>query len=179
MRLFGRPGWGARLRVTAPLLALTSACALHVPEGTFSCAAAGDCPAGWACEVRDPAAGARCYRRSCDRCGPGQMCLGTECVCNCASCPDGCCDDNVCHRPATVGRCGMGGAACVTCAVGHACELGRCTYGASTRECAAPEPVCQDGACVALPSCAGQAPYCGPDGTDDCCATVVVPGGGL
>lgn len=44
--------------------------------------------------------------------------------------------------------------------------------------CAAPTATCVSGACSAPPpSCVGLPATCGPSGTDDCCASLFVPGG--
>lgn len=92
-----------------------------------------------------------------DQCSPGQRCHNNACVCDSTSCPDGCCDGNVCRRPPSFAACGIGGAACTACNMdfSDSCSsTGTCTCG-SNPPCA-PNQRCVSGQCVCTAqSCAG------------------------
>jgi len=62
---------------------------------------------------------------ACKTCSSGQQCNGSgACVCNAASCPNGCCNGNTCvpYASETNALCGTGGAACAACASGISCN---------------------------------------------------------
>lgn len=116
---------------------------------------------------------------SCSSCGTGQACSTTNgtCICDAASCPNGCCDGNTCvaYAVQSTGQCGTGGATCSSCANGL-CDTtnGTCSCDAHT---------CPDGCCsggltgtceaysgMSISSCgAGGATCAGCNG--GCCST--------
>ena len=79
------------------------------------------CTEAGSCEVCQP----QCTPGACGEtngcgslcgCPAGQNCVGNVCVCNAASCPDGCCNGNGVCQPGNLDTaCGTGGMACYTC----------------------------------------------------------------
>jgi pimeloyl-ACP methyl ester carboxylesterase len=47
-------------------------------------------------------------------------------VCNASTCPQGCCNGNVCETSSS-NTCGLGGNACAICTRSQTCDMGRCT----------------------------------------------------
>lgn len=58
-------------------------------------------------------------------CLPDEACAKSSSTCDATSCPDGCCDGNVCLT-AGARHCGKGGGACASCAPGSLCTDGSC-----------------------------------------------------
>lgn len=97
-------------------------------------------------------------------CGEGQACMSGSCLCNTASCPQGCCMDGICQSR-SVATCGVEGDACTACNTvladtcstqgdcqcggGPACVPGqRCVDGACTCDAlSCPQGCCQGDAC--------------------------------
>ncbi len=94
-----------------------------------------------------------------DTCGAGRRCQGGQCVCDATSCPNGCCDGNVC-RIQNASACGTGGGTCTPCVTpGQACEGGACCASAGSvatvnAPCCAGLTLCANGVCRAN-CCAG------------------------
>lgn len=88
-------------------------------------------------------------------CADGQRCNGIVCVCDAASCPDGCCDGTRTCRVNEEAACGTGGGICSRCPDCQVCSGGTCT--SDTRQnrttCQLPggggTGVCCNGACCA------------------------------
>ncbi len=143
--------------------------------------------AGALCQACDPvraddcSATGTCTCGSGPQCGAGQACAGGSCICNAASCPNGCCDGNIC-RARSIDHCGPVGGACTACtaARGNTCEANNgCICAAAGRACGAderctatgcvcdaqtcPDGCCQNGTCVRQTSgmaCGGQGNAC-------------------
>ncbi len=81
-------------------------------------------------------------------CGAGQACVGGQCVCNAASCPNGCCNKDVCVTSRTPALCGASGAACAACTANKAdnCSTGTCRCG-NAAACTG-EASCTNGQCI-------------------------------
>jgi hypothetical protein len=81
-------------------------------------------------------------------CATGQECANGQCVCNAASCPNGCCNNGVCVTNRTTSLCGAAGATCAACATNKAdnCSTGTCRCGNATA-CTG-EASCTNGQCV-------------------------------
>src|SRR6185436_267614 len=64
-------------------------------------------------------------------CGAGLVCVSGTCTCTASSCPNGCCQGNVCYPGNTTALCGVGGAACQTCSSpgSDTCTSGYCVCG--------------------------------------------------
>jgi sulfatase modifying factor 1 len=112
--------------------------------------------------------------------GTGPCVIGTQ-VCKgatVASCPSGTWVSSLCQGTTPACEAGQ----CVTCVNGS----GRCA-GTTPQLCVAnawqPETpcgantICQAGHCVTPPSCVGLPATCGSTGDQDCCSSLVVPGG--
>lgn len=52
-------------------------------------------------------------------CAGGQACVSGACLCNGASCPNGCCEGTLCHGGDADALCGGGGSACTNCALAN------------------------------------------------------------
>lgn len=63
----------------------------------------------------DRCVGGQCLCGSGPACGAGQVCMDGQCRCTPGSCPDGCCDGNVCRPGTEQAACGKGGGACEAC----------------------------------------------------------------
>ena len=129
-----------------------------IQPSVASCGMRGD-----VCQPCDPMLADGCERGACScglglACQPGQVCDGGSCVCNAQSCPNGCCDGNVCLMP-SLQACGTGGQICTPCGrQADACINGECRCG-NNMACAQGQ-ACSGGGCVCnINSC--------PDG---CCA---------
>lgn len=94
--------------------------------------------AGSACVACNPVRANNCFGGSCScgsgpQCGTGQFCDAGTCTCNAASCPNGCCNGNLCQvfDAGSFASCGSGGAACAACAPAKAsaCTSGACRCG--------------------------------------------------
>lgn len=61
-------------------------------------------------------------------CAPGQACRDGGCDCDVGSCPNGCCEGNVCVDAAlqSASECGPPGGACAPCPQGQACSSSGC-----------------------------------------------------
>ncbi len=65
-------------------------------------------------------------------CPAGDSCINGVCVsasasaCNSTTCPDGCCNGDICVTQTSVAACGIGGAACNRCLSGQSCSGGIC-----------------------------------------------------
>jgi len=132
---------------------------------------------GHACLACDPKRANACLADGPCSCGggsaclPGQACVDRQCVCNAASCPDGCCDGNVC-RPRSLESCGVGGESCERCPVGadECSPAGECRCGAHA-QCGEGQ-ACVDGACVcnaaSCPDGCCESGVCRPASTATC-----------
>ncbi len=96
-----------------------------------NCSSRGTCSCG-----NGPACGGgnvdRCTNGQCrcgngNACGSGQVCVDGQCRCTPESCPNGCCDGNVCRPGTEDSKCGNAGQACQSC----------------RKECKLPERVCR------------------------------------
>ncbi len=106
---------------------------------------------------------------SCGACGlacaPGESCCAGRCqpaeACTCSpsTCPDGCCDGGRCRTGVERGACGVGGAACQTCADDSACLGGACTA-CGCLELSPGAPTGCAPAPLALASCRGDGDVC-------------------
>lgn len=67
-------------------------------------------------------------------------------TCNATTCPSGCCDNGVCRAGDTIGACGMGGSACVSCTNNQTCSAGACVFACNATTC--PNGCCQNGVCL-------------------------------
>lgn len=128
----------------------------------------------------------------CQECEPGQRCFNQRCVCDAASCPNGCCDANgLCHdNPTQTDQfCGRGGSACQTCGTAGGCVNGECqtcpvgvtpcgagTGGLGAPACCPEGTTCCGGGTGLSPTCcqAGQVCCAGPGGSS-CCSPIVNP----
>ncbi len=86
------------------------------------------------------------------QCPEGQRCVGGSCVCNAASCPNGCCTNGPGNpgecRPSSDDTCGINGAQCVDCPAGLACNAqGQCVCNAAG---------CPNGCCTNGPGNPGE-----------------------
>ena len=98
-------------------------------------------------------------------CATGQRCNGIVCVCDAASCPDGCCDANRTCRVNEEAACGTGGGTCIHCPSCQVCANGACA--ADTRQ---NRTTCQ------LPGGAGKGACCNGSCCDGCCDARVEQG---
>jgi hypothetical protein len=115
----------------------------------------------------------------CAACATGQACSNGKCVCDAASCPNGCCDGATCEPYAsqTSSLCGKAGAACAACPTGDVCSTstGTCAAG-STGPCtwsAGPSSGNGEITCYWFgqgtaqgQGCSGYKTYCGYCGTE-------------
>lgn len=157
-------------------------------DGTWT--AAGSCPEGEHCDTRagsaagtcaaivpeckglEPGDGARlCNQNTPQRCGPdlvstvsddacesNEGCVAGECVEKLPECEGRSAGDAVCSEDfARAFRCGA--------TLASREEEENCAY------------FCQAGTCVEPPSCDGLAETCGPDKNENCCTSLIVPGG--
>jgi hypothetical protein len=94
-------------------------------------------------------------------CAPGQRCVGGECLCDAGSCPNGCCEGNLCQERSP-SDCGVAGEPCTDCGIAaDTCtSVGDCACGAGS-ECDGGQR-CEGGRCLCdTESC--------PDG---CCSDI-------
>ena len=88
---------------------------------------------------------------SSESCADGQRCNGLVCVCDATSCPNGCCDGNICRSGTSRGACAAGGAACQEC--DGICLNGTCSSCSAEHRCPAGMH-CNNGSCVVnCPDC--------------------------
>ncbi|NMO16033.1 hypothetical protein HPC49_01630 [Pyxidicoccus fallax] len=84
-----------------------------------ACSALGTCTCGNgpACTGSnvDRCSNGQCRCGNNNACGAGQVCMDGQCRCTPESCPNGCCDGNVCRAGNEQSRCGLGGQACEQC----------------------------------------------------------------
>ena len=103
---------------------------LGVGEAAAACVAAGkQCGKGDKCCAGSKCKGGTCKCRAglkdcgkvckacCtgDDCAIGQACARGRCACTAASCPNGCCEGDVCKDGDATGACGTGGGRCTVC----------------------------------------------------------------
>ncbi len=103
--------------------------------GTFSCDAT-SCPDGCCrdnvCHVNDGTKedAFKCGLSgvACVQCPSGSGCTKGVCGCDASTCPNGCCDQGVCHDN-SYDFCGTGGGQCFKCINGASCHSGTCCFG--------------------------------------------------
>jgi hypothetical protein len=98
------------------------------PPTVNSCGGGGEacreCPAGRADRCSE-FGGCSCGESNAV-CPEGQRCFGGACICDAASCPDGCCSAGACLDGDTNDSCGTAGGACNVCVLFSNCRVGRC-----------------------------------------------------
>ncbi len=110
-------------------------------------------------------------------CDIGQRCVGGACICDAASCVEGCCDGTTCQSGDLDSACGASGSACETCPSDETCMGGVCS-GCNAESC--PAGCCSGSTCI-LPSpgacgsggeaclaCGAEADNCSPFGACQC-----------
>ncbi len=113
-------------------------------------------------------------------CSAGLSCVAGVCRCDQASCPDGCCQEDLCFPGTSDDHCGGSGGGCVDCLqASQACNAERtciaCTPQCEGLSCGAPNGcggTCSGGACPAGQACVGGACICNPSSCPNgCCST--------
>lgn len=144
-------------------------CGMRVDCGPCTCSPA--CPT---CQTCDTNSGECANVSNSEPCGDGLHCKHGQCVCDGASCPDGCCQSGQCHIDDDA-ACGVGGGICggcvdqgaATCGATGTCSDGQCERYASGTECQA--ATCM-GETMLQPACT-----CDGQGSCDCPGPITCP----
>ncbi len=136
-------------------------------DAGFLCNAA-TCPTGCCqnnvCQAGNTTAACGTGGGTCNTCFSVQVCQASSCQvvvpsCSPATCPTGCCQNNVCQTGNTTAACGTGGAACSTCGGAQVCQASSCQNVV---------PTCSHNTAAGTDSCTGTNICDCPTGSLDC-----------